>query len=153
NDATPAGEKPAATEKADKWVARIEAELPKLMGSDKDAAYDKEKTAFMAVYANDPLRYQWALFDARRAIAGSADRAQGIALARGALANALYAADVPANVRELASTMNARLEVASPSSDPQLVTVISDYIKAYPASTQNASLANGAAVALTKTKP
>ena len=152
NEVTPTGEKAAPAEPADKWIARIEAQLPALMGSNKDADYEKEKTTFMAAYADNPLRYQWFLFDARRAMNNPTDRMIGISMARGALSNVLIATDAPANIRELASSMNARLEVAGPSSDQDLVRVVSEHIKAYPTSTVNPSLATGAAIAITKGK-
>jgi peroxiredoxin len=149
-ETTPTGEPAKPAEPADKWIARIEAELPKLTGSDKDAAYEKEKSAFMVAYADNPLRYQWYIFDARRAFGAPFERAQQINMSRGALSGVLYASDAPANIRELASTMNARLEVTSPTSDVEVIRVVSEHIKAYPSSSQNASLAAGTAAIITR---
>jgi thiol-disulfide isomerase/thioredoxin len=151
NEAVPVagGEKPAPVEAADKWLARMEAKLPNLSGSENDAEYEREKSAFLNAYPNEPTRWQWYIMDARRAV-NNPDRAQGIGAAKGALAMPLASPDVPANVRELASMMLARLEVASPSSETEAIRVVSEHIKNYPKSALNASLATGLAQVVTR---
>ena len=87
-------------ETPEKWLERIEARLPSLMGSDHDAEYEMQKAEFMKQFPNDPLRWRWNLIDARCAVSGVKNREEGAKKARAALAEVAAAQDAPAELRK-----------------------------------------------------
>lgn len=124
-----------------KWVERIEARLPALIGSDHDEEYETQKAEFIKQYPNDPLRWRWNLMDARRAVGGIKNREEGSKKARAALAEVTAAEDAPAEVREKAATMTLQLDIFNRVPVDDLAKSYAEFVKAFPNSKARGVLA------------
>ncbi|HEY2761454.1 MAG TPA: TlpA disulfide reductase family protein, partial [Pirellulales bacterium] len=139
--AAPTPEAEPKQETAQQWLDRIESRLNSLTGSDHDAEYAAQKTAFAKEYPQDPLRWRWNLMDARRAMGGTKNREQGAKVAKAALAEVIAADDAAPEIREKAITMNLQLDIFTRQPVDELAKTYSEYAKAFPKSSARGALA------------
>ncbi|HEY2827147.1 MAG TPA: TlpA disulfide reductase family protein [Pirellulales bacterium] len=130
-----------AKETAQQSLDRVESGLALLMGSAHDAEYERAKAAFLEEFPNDPLRWQWKLFDARRAMNGTKKSEQGSKTAKAALAEAIAAEDATPQIREKASVMNLQLDIFNHVPVDELAKTFAEHAKAFPRSKANGVLA------------
>ncbi len=128
-------------ETAQQWLDRIEGRLNSFIGAEHDTEFQAQKTAFLSQYPNDPIRWQWNLLDARRAVRGMQNPAEATKVAKAALAEVIAAPDAMPELREKAAILNLQLDIHNRVPVEQLVKTYTDFVKAFPKSTARGVLA------------
>jgi thiol-disulfide isomerase/thioredoxin len=139
--ATPEPEPQPRQETAEQWLDRIEGRLNSFVGSDHDAEFETQKTAFLKDYPNDPLRWRWNLLQARRAVAGIQNPAEATKVAKAALTEVIAAPDATPELHEKAAIMNLQLDMHDRLPVEQLAKNYAEFVQAFPKSTARGVLA------------